>query len=101
VAVETPVQPDRFTIVSDTGVVNTEAKLEALAAVRVAAAHHRELIELAQSSDQDFSVAILDAGDCLDVALVLAHQSGAVLFELWGASKLPVQYLNGLINGIL
>lgn len=72
-----------------------------LATIRIAAAHHRELVELATDEGSEYADALLDAGDCLDVALVLAYLEGATLFELWGASKLPVGYLAGLTSGNL
>lgn len=74
-------------------------KEDAIHAVRIAAAHHLELVELAQAEAVDLTSAILDAGDVLDVALVLAFDRGVKIFELWRAAKLPVRYIAALTSG--
>lgn len=77
-------------------------KDDALQAVGIAAAHHLELVELAtELSGHDMSVAMLDAGDNLDVAIVIASSEGATLFEIWRAAKLPVGYIAALVTGSL
>lgn len=75
-------------------------KEDALSAARIASAHHQEIAELAVAESSDGTTdTLLDAGDSLDVAVVMAHSEGASLFELWKATKLPVGYLAALTNG--
>jgi hypothetical protein len=74
---------------------------EYLQILRIAAAHYREIRELASAEHpDDRSQELLDAGDQLDVAIVLAHQNGANLMALWSATRLDVQYLAALTTGI-
>jgi hypothetical protein len=74
---------------------------EVLQTVRIAAAHHRELVELAVDEGFDVAAQIQDAGDVLDVAIVLAYLDGARAFDLWRASGLPVRYVTALTSGSL
>ena len=76
------------------------SKDDYLQVVRIAAAHHKEIVELAVSDRIDMSADIVDAGDQLDVAIVLAHLEGASLMDLWKATKLDVKYLAALTTGI-
>jgi hypothetical protein len=78
------------------------SKDEALQIVRIAAAHHTEMVELAaETSSSRMADVLLDAGDNLDIAIVLAHDEGASLFDLWRASRLPVGYVAALTSGSL
>lgn len=74
---------------------------DAMQAVRIAAAHHREIVELAVDDGFEMGPQILDAGDVLDVAIVLAYLAGSKIFDLWKASRLPVRYVNALTAGVL
>ncbi len=74
---------------------------ETLQVVRIAAAHHRELVELAVDEGFDVATAIGDAGDILDVAIVIAYWEGARAFDLWRASGLPLRYVAALTSGTL
>lgn len=73
----------------------------ALQVVRITAAHHLELVELAQEGTVDVTAAIVDAGDCLDIALIIAYAEGANTFELCRASDLPLRYVLDLTSGTL
>jgi NO-binding membrane sensor protein with MHYT domain len=86
----------------DNELVTTPSVLdETMMAVRIAAAHHREIVELAVDEGFEMAEVIADAGDILDVAIVLAHFEGARIYDLWKASRLPVGYVNALVNGCL
>jgi hypothetical protein len=60
------------------------------------------VVELAvEQRDVDMTEPIADAGDNLDVAIMLAYAEGADLLDLKVATKLPVEYLVRLTNGSL
>lgn len=81
--------------------MKSETLDEVLQTVRIAAAHHRDLIELAVDDRIELVSAIQDAGDVLDVALVIAYLDGAKIFDLWKAARLPVGYVAALTSGTL
>lgn len=76
-------------------------KEDAIHAVRIAAAHHLELVELAQAEQVDLASAILDAGDVLDLAMVIATGEGARLFDVVNAAGLPLRYVAALTSGVV
>jgi hypothetical protein len=78
-------------------------KEDALAALRIASAHHEEIAELCTAEkDVDLTDTLLDAGDQMDMAIMVAYGEGAKLLELRRSAKhLSIRYLADLTEGVL